>query len=542
MRPIARRTAALVAVPALALAGLAATSAPAQAAADPAPSNAAASWLESQLTDGIVHNDQFGFDDIALSADVGFALAAFGGHDATVDQITAAIEPRAHDEWYTYTDGSTTTLYAGSLAKTAAYADAVGADPTSFGGHDLVSMLEGTVSTVPPTTGRVEDVNNAYGDTNTFGQAYAVQVLHAAGSPQAAPALAFLLQQQCSGGWFRLDFSPRAKADQSCDGARRPVADTDATAIALQTMVSLHDDALVPAIDKAEAWLLETQYPNGAWDGRPNSPQPNANSTGLVGSVLADLGDTDQALDGAAWLRGHQLTNVGSCSAFRASDLGAVSYDNAARASLLETPVDAAMQDQIRRATASGLALLPLAQAGTGTPNVLFAPGYVKAGGTTQVGVNDAAPGEPLCAKLGSRSTPGWADPAGDASLKVRVPAKPGTSTVTVANAGGVFGDAELHALGGKKLTVTLRSARVAVGHREVITVTGLAPGEDAQIAIVWPSRAGSGAGQATGGQANSHGVFRYTVTAPNRPGTATVKATGAFRNRKGTTSFVVTR
>ena len=146
MHRITARAATLLAVPALTLTALAATSAPASAAVDPTPVDVGASWLSSQLTDGIVHNDQYDFDDIGLSADVGLGLAAVGGHDDTVHAIAAAVEPRAHDEWYTSTYDGVTTLYAGSLAKAAVFAQTAGADPTDFGGEDLISELEGTVS------------------------------------------------------------------------------------------------------------------------------------------------------------------------------------------------------------------------------------------------------------------------------------------------------------------------------------------------------------------------------------------------------------
>ena len=49
-----------------------------------------ADWLESQLTDGLVHNDTYDFDDYGLTADTGMALAAIGGHRPAVRKITRA--------------------------------------------------------------------------------------------------------------------------------------------------------------------------------------------------------------------------------------------------------------------------------------------------------------------------------------------------------------------------------------------------------------------------------------------------------------------
>lgn len=544
MRSIARRTAALVAVPALAVTGLVATSAPATAAPDPGPADAAAGWLVSQVVDGVVHDDQYDFDDIALSADFGFALQKAGGHQDTVDALTATVASRAHDEWYTYTDPTSgvTTLYAGSLAKTAAFAQAVGADATDFGGQDLVAMLEDTVSIVPPTTGRVQDENNAYGDTNMFGQAYAVQVLDAAGSTAAAPTLAYLLGQQCSEGWFRLDFSARDAVDQTCDGDASAKPDTDATAMALAAMMSLHDDALVPAIDKAEAWLLETQYKNGAWDGRQNSPEPNANSTGLVGSVLAELGDTAAASKAAAWVRAHQLTNVGDCTTYKAADVGAVAWNDADRKALAGG-IDETTAYVARKATAGSLALLKLAET-AGDAHVLTSPDYVQAGARSQVGVIDAAPGEALCVTVvpTGAATLGWANAKGEAHLGFKLPKKAGTVQVQVANAAGLIDEVELTSLSATKLPVSVKSTRIAGGKKQVVTVKGLAPGEMAQIEIGWPSKAGGGSGEAAGGQANRKGVFKVSFKVPHKPGTAKVTAQGQFKNRKGATSFTITR
>lgn len=546
MRSIARRTSALVAVPALALTGLVAASTPASATPDPTPSTDAAAWLEAQLTDGVVHNDQYGFDDVALSADVGFALARLGGHDATVDEIAAAIAPRAHDEWYTSTFEGVTTLYAGSVAKAAAFADVAGADPTDFGGEDLIALLEDSVSTTAPTNGRVQDENNSFGDTNTFGQAYAVQALHEAGSPLAASVVTFLLQQQCPGGWFRLDLAARDAAEQKCRSGSGAIPDTDATAIALAALVSIDDPALEVAggpIERAEAWLLEKQRDNGAWGGGPTTKQPNANSTGLAGWVLAQLGNTEAAQNGAAWLRSHQLANVGGCAPYRARDLGAVAYDDALRLSLRDG-IDATTQDQARRATAGALALLPLAEQ-AGDTQVLSSPGYVKAGGHTEVGVIGAAPGEALCAQVlpHGHGTVSHADElGGEAHLGFRVPDEAGTIKVRVSSATGRIDTVELHSLGKATLRVSVTRARVAGGATQTVTVRGLAPGEPAQISVAWPTSGQGGSGEGVGGQANRRGVFKATFEVPNHGGAAVVKARGQFKNRKGSTSFIVTR
>ena len=41
-----------------------------QAPVQAAPADDAAVWLDAQLTNGLIHNDQFDFDDLGLTADV----------------------------------------------------------------------------------------------------------------------------------------------------------------------------------------------------------------------------------------------------------------------------------------------------------------------------------------------------------------------------------------------------------------------------------------------------------------------------------------
>ena len=85
-----RRGAALVAVPALALAALAATPGTASAAGtDLNPGAAAAGYLAQQPVNGIVSYKSFGFvnPDPGLSIDVGFALQLLGGQGTTVGSV-----------------------------------------------------------------------------------------------------------------------------------------------------------------------------------------------------------------------------------------------------------------------------------------------------------------------------------------------------------------------------------------------------------------------------------------------------------------------
>jgi hypothetical protein len=87
-------------------------SAPAQAA----PEDQSARWLTGELTNGLIHNDQYGFDDYGLTADTAFALSAIGGAGDTLRVIRKALAKRV-DSWTTGVDFGSPDVYAGSTAK-----------------------------------------------------------------------------------------------------------------------------------------------------------------------------------------------------------------------------------------------------------------------------------------------------------------------------------------------------------------------------------------------------------------------------------------
>lgn len=543
--PSVRRTAALLAVPALALSALAVSPAPASAAAgtDPAPATAAGTWLYGQLTDGLVHNQQYDFDDYGLTIDAGLALHAVGAPEAAVDAISDAIA--ANIDAYV-APGYGTNLSAGGTAKALVLATAAGADPASYGGRDLVTDLEGRVATDGAIAGRIQDdwdASDPYGAdyANVLGQAYAVEGLDAVDSSRTDSATDFLLEQQCSSGFFRLNLSTADAADQTCDGSDGQPS-VDATAIAVEALQSQVDDTDVAAhVDAAIAWLESQQNDDGSFGSDADIPAGNANSTGLAGYALL-LGDrTGAAARSASWLRAHQATNVANCVYYDASDVGAVVYDDAALTAAQGGAMDAAALDQSVRATAQALPALLAAPAADGDANVLFTAEYVKAGGKKPVGVTGAAPGEALCAMLGEQSVLGYADGDGEAELAVLIPKKTATSKVKVANATGKIGSAEINALGAKKLKVSL-AAKVKKGTKQTIKVTGLAPGESVTVSVTWPSTGHGGSGSGSGGQANGKGVYTTSLKAQSPTGKAKVKVVGQFKNRKASTTFVITK
>lgn len=553
MRSFARRSAALVTVPALALSGLLLGSAPASAAPDPGPATGAGTWLAAQLTDGLVlspYLDENGdpYPDYGLSIDAAIAFHGVGAPASVVDGISDAVAARI-DSYVA--PGFGTEVSVGSAAKSAVLAQLAGADPSSFGGRDLIADVEANVATTGAIAGRIQDdldPSNEFATdyANVFGQAFAAQALDAVGSASTDAVTDFLLEQQCAAGFFRRDFAAADAADQTCDGGAGQFS-VDVTALAVAALQSQLDDTDVAAhVEDAADWLVSVQKKNGAFGSDNEIPTANGNSTGAAAYALLLAGRTAPAAKAAAWLRAHQATNVANCVYFADADRGAVLYDDAARTAAQSGPMDAELRYQTVRSTSQALLGLLAAEAGSGEPNVLSAPGYLKAGSATEVGVNDAAPGEPLCAMLGEQSVLGWANRQGDASLKLRLPKKAGTSTVQVANAAGTVGEAELTTLGAAKLPVSVKAKRIDAGQKQVVTVKGLAPGETVQVEIAWPSKPDSASGVAAISfeisQANRKGVFKTTFKVPNRPGTAKITVHGQFKNRKGAASFTVTR
>ena len=304
----------------------------------------AAGWLEAQLTDGLIHNDQYDFDDYGLSADTAFGLKALGGHADTVRQVRRALAPHV-DDWTTYG----TDVYAGSVAKALVLTEISNGDPHDFGGVDLVTRLNHRVSTTAPYRGRVEDKGSS-DYANTIGQAFAARGLAVAKSARADAAIRFLLQQQCSQGFFRLNFADKSAAKQGCDAGTRAQSapDTDATALAvIQLKAVPHKSTAVKrAIVDAVGWLTRRQAANGSFGGGTTTEEANTNSTGLAGWALAATGQCHAAVDAAGWVRKWQVTDE------VAGERGGIAYDRAGFKAAKADGITTETRDQWRRATA----------------------------------------------------------------------------------------------------------------------------------------------------------------------------------------------
>ena len=159
-----RRLGAVAVSAALALGVTVTGTSPAHAGA---PQDQATRWLIHQLTDDVIHNDEFDFDDYGLTADVGFALAAIGDHERTVRDIGKALAKHV-DSWTTGADFGSNDVYAGSTAKALAFAQVAGKNPKKFGGTNLVKQLNRRVLMSGPV-GRMKDKSSSGELTNTIG-------------------------------------------------------------------------------------------------------------------------------------------------------------------------------------------------------------------------------------------------------------------------------------------------------------------------------------------------------------------------------------
>jgi hypothetical protein len=323
--------------------------APAQAAS---PQGRSADWLQRQLTKGLIHNEQFDFDDYGLTADVGIALDSLHRRKA-VRKIGNALAPKV-DSWTTGVDFGSNDIYAGSVAKAVVLAQVAGHKPRRFGGVNLVKRLNRRVSDTKPYVGRIQD-RGQDDFANTIGQVFATAGLARARSGKAAEARRFLLRQQCAKGFFRLNFAPKDERKQGCDAGTRAESapDTDVTALAVLALNGLpkQDKQVRRAVTKAVRWLKRTQRNNGSFGGGPTTGKSNANSSGLAAWALGDHGACQPAAKAARWVKGLQVNGALSGTPL-AGERGAIAYNRAALKAAEADGITTETRDQWRRATA----------------------------------------------------------------------------------------------------------------------------------------------------------------------------------------------
>lgn len=524
-----RRLGVLITSGALTLTGLTLAGGPAQAAtADPRPVSIGATWLEGQLTNGLLHYPDTGFgeyDDYGLSIDAGLSLASVGGHSTAVTAVRTAIATAVSGGHYITGEdfGDTGSTYAGAVAKAAVFAKASGGNPTSFGGVNLITRLEAQVSTTAPNAGRLFDTSSFGDNANTLGQAFAANALSAAGSAEAPSVVDFLLKQQCAAGFFRLTFSAKVAPDQSCDAAATATPDTDATAMALLQLATIPSPSatLTTHLHNAEAWLLATQHADGSFGGGTSTEAPNTNSTGLAGWALGALGDTAAATRAATWVRSHQADEPTSCPNALSGQTGALAYDDAALAAGRTDGITTAVLDQWRRSTAPTLPVLKWAPAATAPFDLNGPTGYVQAGSSVTLQVSGAAPGAKVCVSGIGSARAVVAPASGAFPVTLAVPAGTANRLVVASQRSGDSAGVQVRALDAKTLRVRPGRSTVHRGARLRVVVRGLAPAERVVLSLRGVT--------VRKGHADPKGVFVRTFRVGHKLGKARIVAAGAF-------------
>lgn len=197
-----------------------------------------------------------GADNAALRGIVDFL--DHGGKDGT---------GRTLDQW---TNIGTKYAGGGSIGKVAVLAEAVGRDPRTFGGQDLIAALSKAVCPAKsPSPDRSCADKGAYTNaTSVFSQSLGVIAQIRAGeSAAAAEPIAYLKSlQQPSGGWVSLIGEPSKE-------------EVDSTAIAAMALDLLPDQQSQAAVDKALVWLAAQQKADG---GFPGASGNSVNSAALA--------------------------------------------------------------------------------------------------------------------------------------------------------------------------------------------------------------------------------------------------------------------
>lgn len=332
-----------------------ATASPVAPATSPglaAPAAAALDWLEGELAnDGgyLTTSYEYGgsvysYDDWGLTIDAALALAAGGrGAGASASTALGQVADNITDYVTGASFGAPDDRYAAALGKATLAAAALGADPTAFGGRDLVAELRARMQTSGADAGRFSDLSD-YGDySNGIGQALAIMGLARTAGGVPAPAVEFLVDQQCPGGGFRGDYAVRGGCTDDAD------ATVDATGFAIQALTAVELTCAVrDDIAKAAAWLVAGQGSDGGFGGGSDA---NTNSSGLAAQALRAIGSTTSADAAAGFITALQLTTGADSGAIARNQAG---FDDAGDGvAILE-------RDGFRRATGQAVLALDL--------------------------------------------------------------------------------------------------------------------------------------------------------------------------------------
>ncbi|MGN5632229.1 prenyltransferase/squalene oxidase repeat-containing protein [Streptomyces sp. AC154] len=228
----------------------------------------------ANLKQGQYYGDGTGRADFGLTIDGAYALVATGMNNDKLRGIVDFLDKGGKDgagrtlqDW---TGTGTKYALGGSIGKAALLAEAVGRDPRSFGGKDLIAALGKAVCAGPSKApDRSCAAKGAYTYApSVFSQSLAVMAQVRAEEKQAAQApVAYLRSlQHGSGAWPSLI---PATGD----------SDVDSTAIAAMALDLAGGEKADKAVDKALGWIAGEQLPDG---GFPGAAGNSVNSAALA--------------------------------------------------------------------------------------------------------------------------------------------------------------------------------------------------------------------------------------------------------------------
>ncbi len=251
-----------------------------------------AAWLAGQLTPaGYIPSETTpGQADLSGTANTVLALVSAGEDRTAATNAIGYLE--AHVDQYVTADGADGP---GQLALLILDAHALGVDPHSFGGTDLVARLLSTEQASGPDSGLFGSETQA-GDyyAGSYQQGLALAALAAAGVTDrvtVGAAITWLVQEQCpDGGWTTPD-----NVNTACNGLPADYAgpDTNSTALAVEGLAA--QGALASAVSaSALAFLTTGQDADGGWSLYPNTVATpgvtDPDSTALVIQAILALG------------------------------------------------------------------------------------------------------------------------------------------------------------------------------------------------------------------------------------------------------------
>ncbi|HEX4433186.1 MAG TPA: hypothetical protein VH012_00055 [Acidimicrobiales bacterium] len=275
----------------------------------------------------------------SLSTTVNGILALTAAHVDSAGAQAALAYVETNADAYITVDGADGPA---QLAALILDAHAMGVDPTSFGGTNLVTRLLATEQTSGPDAGAFgteQQITDFF--AGTYAQGLAFSALKAAGQTANAAAIGWLTGQQCqTGGWTLPDQAVGGGCIEDPTDFEGP--DNQTTSIAVQGLIA--QGALTAGIAaSALSYITTGQDADGGWSTYPNtadSPQlSDSQSTGLVIQALLAMGLSPTSATFTT--SGHSpVAALLSFVVTSGSDTGALGYQDATSGNILATNQD----------------------------------------------------------------------------------------------------------------------------------------------------------------------------------------------------------